>query len=96
MDPRIFVRGLRLVLVLGAVLLAAFPLLVLFDLANDGTGYGLCPLGVQSCRNPYTAAPELMTGLTVGLLVLLGGFRLTTRLSRRMAREAVRPDQRRA
>lgn len=92
MDPRILVRALRVVLILGAVVLAAFPLVVLFDLANGGTGYGLCPRGVQSCRNPYTAAPELMTALTVGLLVVLGGFRLTTRLSRRLTRGAVRPD----
>ena len=95
MDPRIIVRALRVVLILGAVVLAAFPLFVLFDLANGGTGYGLCPRGVQSCRNPYTAAPELMTALTVGLLAVLGGFRLTTRLSRRFARHAVRPDTRR-
>jgi hypothetical protein len=95
MDPRIFVRALRVVLILGAVVLAAFPLLVLFDLANGGTGYGLCPQGVQSCRNPYTAAPELMTALTVALLVILGGFRVTTRLSRRLTRQAVRPDLRR-
>ena len=95
MDPRIFVRALRVVLILGAVVLAAFPLLVLFDLASGGTGYGLCPRGVQSCRNPYTAAPELMTALTVALLVILGGFRVTTRLSRRLTRQAVRPDLRR-
>ena len=95
MDPRTLVRALRLVLILAAVLLAAFPLLVLFDLANDGTGYGLCPLGVRSCRNPYTAAPELMTALTAGLLLVLGGFRLTTHLSRKFARDAVRPDPRR-
>lgn len=92
MDPRIVVRAVRLVLILIAVALAAFPLLVLFDLAGGGTGYGLCPTGVRSCRNPYTAAPELMTALTVGMLVVLGGFRLTTHLARRMARQPVRPD----
>ncbi len=95
MDPRIVVRALRLVLILAAVAMAAFPLLVLFDLAGGGTGYGLCPLGVRSCRNPYTAAPELMTALTVGMLVVLGGFRLTTHLARRLTRRAVAPDRRR-
>lgn len=88
MDPRIVVRGLRLVLILAAIALAAFPLLVLFDLADGGTGYGLCPLGVRSCRNPYTAAPELATALTVAMLVVLGGFRLTTHLARKLGRPA--------
>jgi hypothetical protein len=92
MDPRIAIRVLRLVLILVAVALAAFPLLVLLDLADGGTGYGLCPLGVRSCRNPYTAAPELMSALTVGMLVVLGGFRLTTRLARKLSRPAVHPD----
>ncbi|MDH4117644.1 MAG: hypothetical protein OEX04_14525 [Acidimicrobiia bacterium] len=95
MEPRVLIRGLRLILILAAVALAAFPLLVLLDLAGGGTGYGLCPQGVRSCRNPYTAAPELMAALTFGLIVVLGGFRLTTRLSRRYGSPAVRPDPRR-
>lgn len=95
MDPRIVVRVVRLVLILVVTATAAFPLLVLFDLAGGGSGYGLCPLGVRSCRNPYTAAPELMTALTVAMLVVLGGFRLTTHLARKLSRQAVPPDSRR-
>lgn len=91
MDPRVLIRFLRLVLTLAAVALAAFPLLVLLDLAEGGDGYGLCPGGVGQCRNPYTAAPELLTILTAALLVVLGGFRVTTHLSRRLRREEVPP-----
>jgi hypothetical protein len=94
MDPRAFVRTLRLILIVAAVGLASFPLLVILDLSEGGTGYGLCPSGVASCRNPYTAAPELATVLTVGLLVVLGGFRVTTHLARELANRPVQPDTR--
>jgi hypothetical protein len=91
MDPLIIVRTLRVILVLMAIALAAFPLFVLLDLAEGGTGYGLCPGGVGECRNPYTAAPELMTILTVGLLTVLGGFRITTHLAKQAAQASGRP-----
>jgi hypothetical protein len=95
MDGRTVVGLIRLVLVLVAVALAAFPLLVILDLAQGGSGYGLCPGGVGNCRNPYTAAPELSLALTVGLLFVLGGFRLTTRLSHRLDRRPVPPTSQR-
>ncbi len=80
------VRFVRAGLILAAVFLAAVPLFVLLDLAQSGTGYGLCPGGVTSCRNPYTAAPELSTLLTAGLIVVLGGLRVTNRTLRRLQR----------
>lgn len=90
-----YVRGLirliRLILILAAVALAAFPLLVLLDLASGSDGYGLCPGGVRTCRNPYSAAPELSSVLTAALLVILGGFRITNHLSRRFQRSQVPP-----
>ncbi len=70
-------------LTLLAVLLAAFPLLVLLDLADGGTGFGLCPGGVTTCRNPYTAAPELTIALSVGLFLVLSGFRIATHIEHR-------------
>ena len=84
MDPTYLIRFVRAVLIVVAVGLAAVPLFVLLDLAQGGTGYGLCPGGVQRCRNPYTAAPELATLLTVGLIVVLGGLRITNRTLRRV------------
>jgi hypothetical protein len=62
------------------------PLLVLLDLAGGGSGFGMCPTGVDSCRNPYTAAPELSVILTVALIVVLAGVRVTTRAEHRLDR----------
>lgn len=84
MDPRTFIRFARILLYGTAVLLAAVPLLVLIDLASGGTGYGLCPTGLGSCRNPYSAAPELSAILTLALIVVLAGVRVTTRAERRL------------
>lgn len=86
MDLTYLIRFVRAVLIVVAVALAAVPLFVLLDLAQGGTGYGLCPGGVQRCRNPYTAAPELSTLLTIGLIVVLGGLRITNRTLRRAQR----------
>lgn len=83
-----WIRLVLVILVLGAVALAAVPLLVLFDLASGGTGWGLCPGGITECRNPYTAAPELAVTLTVALFVVVGGLRLMVRLSQRMKQRA--------
>ncbi len=83
------VRFVRACLIVVAVGLAAVPLFVLLDLAQSGTGYGLCPGGVTTCRNPYTAAPELSTLLTAGLIVVLGGLRITNRTLRRLQHPGV-------
>ena len=92
MDLRYLVRLVRAVLILAAVAMASVPLFVLLDLAQGGSGYGLCPGGVQTCRNPYTAAPELSSLLTLGLIVVLGGLRITNRTLRRLSRpRAPRP-----
>ena len=86
MDPKTFIRFARILLYGTAVLLAMVPLLVLLDLAGGGSGFGLCPTGVDSCRNPYTAAPELSAILTVALIVVLAGVRVTTRAEHRLDR----------
>ena len=91
MDVRLLIRALRVVLIVVAVAVAAVPLLVIFDLASGGTGYGLCPGGLTDCRNPYRAAPELSITLTVGLMVVLAALRITNRAHRRMDRRHVHP-----
>lgn len=89
MELGYLVRLVRAVLIVAAVALAAVPLLILLDLAQGGSGYGLCPAGVDRCRNPYTAAPELSALLTAGLIVVLGGLRITNRTLRRLQRPRV-------
>lgn len=87
MDIRYLVRLIRAVLVVAAVALAAVPLLVLVDLSDGGSGYGLCDAGLDGCRNPYGAAIQLAVLLTLGLVVVLAGFRITNRMLRRMDRQ---------
>ncbi len=73
-------------LLLAIVLVAATPLIVLLDLASGGTGYGLCPEGVEACRSPYTAGPELTVALIVLLFGLVALLRVTLRTMRRAER----------
>lgn len=67
-----------------AIAIAVVPLLVLIDLLEGGTGWGLCPGGIQACSNPYTTPAELAVLLTIGFLATVAGIRLLVRLARRM------------
>ncbi|MPZ54378.1 MAG: hypothetical protein GEU79_16905 [Acidimicrobiia bacterium] len=67
-----------------AIFIAGVPLLALLDLLGGGTGYGLCEAGLDQCRNPYTAAPELSVLLTVGLLGCVAGIRILVKLQQRV------------
>lgn len=76
------VTGLRalLAVLLAAVLaVAVVPLLILLSLASGGTGYGVCPHGLTSCRVGYTSGLELLLLLVVMLFVLLGSVRVVAR-----------------
>ena len=76
---------LRLVigaLVAALVVVAAIPLLVLRDLTNGGTGWGLCDQGLSSCTNSYFSGFELVAGLMLALLLVLTGLRVATRTLR--------------
>jgi hypothetical protein len=77
------IRGLLFV---AAMLVAIVPLIVLLDLSSGGTGYGLCPRGLAGCDTPYTAGPELAAGLGIGLFILAGGVRVISRVIRRIER----------
>jgi hypothetical protein len=71
-------------LVVVAIALAAVPLLILVDLVNGGSGFGLCPGGLGNCRRQYTTGPELAALLMVLLLAAVGAIRLISRLARRL------------
>jgi predicted butyrate kinase (DUF1464 family) len=79
-----FVRLAVVVLGAVAVAIAVVPMLVLIDLVGGGTGYGLCPAGLQECDNPYSTAAEFAVLLTVGLGLAVLGIRLLMRLARRL------------
>jgi hypothetical protein len=67
-----------------AIGLAIVPILVLIDLLDGGSGWGLCPAGLGACRNPYTTGAEFLLFLTLGLFAIVVGIRLLMRLARRL------------
>lgn len=90
MKPVHWLRLLVYILIGAALLIAVVPLLVLISLVQGGSGFGLCPDGIGSCRNPYTAAPELTAGLTLALLVVVAAIRILMRTARRLQAEEYR------
>lgn len=90
----VFVIRLTVLLMsLTAVAIAAVPLLVLVDLVGGGTGYGLCPGGIDACDTPYSTGAELAVLLAVALFVLVLGIRLLMRLARRLRDESLQVTQ---
>jgi hypothetical protein len=67
-----------------AIGIALVPILVLIDLLDGGTGWGLCPNGIEACDNPFTTAAEIGVVLTLGLFLSVLGIRLLMRLARQM------------
>ena len=80
----ILIRLAVLVLSATAVVIAAVPIFVLIDLLGDGTGYGLCPSGLEACDNPYSTSAEFAVLLTLALAAAVLGIRLLMRLARRL------------
>jgi len=74
------------VLLMAVVLVAVIPLFVLLDLAGGGSGYGMCPDGLQACDLPYTAWLELAAGLVLVIFGLIALLRLTMKVVRREER----------
>ncbi len=77
-----FIRLATFVLSALAILIALVPILVLIDLLGGGTGWGLCPGGLDACSNPYTTSAEFAVVLTLGFLATVVGIRLLMRLAR--------------
>lgn len=75
-------------LLLAAVLIVAVvPLIILFNLAGGGTGYGVCPHGLVACDVSYTRGLELLLVLIVFLFLLLAAIRVVARGIRHLRRE---------
>jgi hypothetical protein len=67
-----------------AIAIGIVPILVLIDLLDGGTGWGLCPGGLQACDKPYSTGAELILVLTAALLLVVLGIRVLMRLARRL------------
>jgi hypothetical protein len=68
------VRGLVLIAVIAILAVGSVPLLILLDLSNGGTGWGLCELGIDSCRVGNFRGPRLamvLMGVLLALAALL-------------------------
>ena len=76
------VRLAALLLVVAAVGIGMVPILVLIDLLDGGTGWGLCPGGLGACQKPYSTGAELIVLLTLALFLTVLGIRLLMRLAR--------------
>lgn len=81
---KFFVRLGVFLLVLVAIGIGIVPILVLIDLLDGGTGWGLCPGGIETCDNPYSTGAELIIVLAGGLFLTVLGIRLLMRLARRL------------
>jgi len=88
-----FVRLAVFVLVVVAIAIGIVPILVLIDLLDGGTGWGLCPGGIELCEKPYSTGAELIIILTLGLFLAVAGIRLLVRLSRRLQEDSYQVSQ---
>lgn len=73
-----------LVLIAAAVGIAVVPILVMLDLLDGGTGWGLCPGGLEACDLPYTTPFEFAVILILALFAVVLAIRLLMRLARRL------------
>ncbi len=80
----LFVRLGVFLLVVVAVGIGVVPILVLIDLLDGGTGYGLCPGGLEFCDKPYSTGAELVIVLSIALFLTVWGIRMLMRLARRL------------
>ncbi len=74
------------VLIVAAVGVAMVPLVVLLDLHEGGTGWGLCDAGVEGCSNSYFAGFEMLAGLAIALAAILALIAVFVRLLRWLER----------
>lgn len=88
-----FIRLAAFLLGVTAVAIATVPILVLIDLLGGGTGYGLCPAGLEACDKPYSTAAEFAVLLTVALALSVLGIRLLMKLARRLQDDSYQVSQ---
>jgi hypothetical protein len=88
------IRLAIVVLVLAAVGIAVVPILVMVDLLQGGSGWGLCPGGLEACDNPYTTPFEFLIILALGLFLVILAIRMVMRLSRRLHAETFQVNER--
>ncbi|MCI0425700.1 MAG: hypothetical protein L0Z49_08120 [Actinobacteria bacterium] len=89
----IAIRVVVFILALTAVGIAVVPIVVMLDLVSGGTGYGLCPGGLETCELPYTTGAELVIILTLALFGIVVAIRLLVRLARKLRNDTYQVSQ---
>lgn len=84
------------VLIAAAVGIAVVPILVMLDLLDGGTGWGLCPGGLEACNLPYTTPFEFGLILILSLFAVVLAIRLLMRLARRIQADSYQVNGRRS
>lgn len=87
------VRLAVFILVVVAIAIGIVPILILIDLLDGGTGWGLCPGGIEACDKPYSTGAELIILLSIGLFLTVLGIRLLMRLARRLRNDTYQVTQ---
>lgn len=88
------VRIAILLLIVAAIGIAVVPLLVMLDLLQGGTGWGLCPGGIEACDVPYTTPYEFLLILILAMFLVVLAIRLVMRLARRLQAESYQVNER--
>lgn len=83
---RVIIGGL----VAAAIGVALVPLLIILDIREGGSGWGLCKEGLSGCRTTYFAGFEAVAVFIVVLASILAlialGFRLLRGIEKRRVR----------
>ena len=79
-----FLKVLRGLLILVALLLAVIPLVMLISLLAGGSGYGLCLDGLAGCDTSPLVGPAVAARIFLALLLVAAAIRLTSRLLTRV------------
>lgn len=87
------VRLAVFILVVVAIAIGIVPILILIDLLDGGTGWGLCPGGIEACDKPFSTGAELIILLSLGLFLTVLGIRLLMRLARRLRNDTYQVTQ---
>ena len=74
------------VLVAAAIGVALIPLAVLLDLHEGGSGWGLCPQGLENCRNGYFTGFEMVAWVVVALFLIVVAIAACIRIMRQVER----------
>lgn len=79
-----FLKAIRGLLILVALLLAVIPLVMLISLLTGGTGYGLCADGLAKCDTAFLTGPAVAARICLGLLMVAAAVRVTSRIVSRV------------